>query len=302
MGDYNIDLLKSDLHLPTSEFLDTNLHHTLLPTINKPTCVTNTTATIIDNIFTNFLNAEEIITRILPTDLSDHFPICYFTRSKNPNPTTPYKPILKRDMSRKNMEKFKNQIDSQSWTEIMDDTNTQTAYTNFQKLFTKIFTQCFPFKKQSTPYRSNLPWLTPGLKKSINYKNRLYTKHHRHPTPLNTSMYKKYRNHLNHLLRIARRSYYQSQLELNKHNLKRSWNIINTVINRKKVTKHKIETLNINGKKSSDPSEMAEFFNSYFTNIGKTLDAKIPPSTTDPNSYISGDNITSIYLRPCSQD
>ena len=200
-------------------------------------------------------------------------------------------------MSRKNMEKFKNQIDTQPWTEIMDDTNTQTAYTNFHSLFTKIFSQCFPFKKLSTPYKTNLPWLSTGLKKSINNKNWLYTKHHRHPTPLNTSIYKKYRNHLNHLLRSAQRSYYQSQLELNKHNLKKSWTIINTVINRKKVTKHKIETLNINGKQSSDPSEIAEFFNTYFTNIGKTLDAKIPPSSVDPNSYISGDNLTSMQPR-----
>ena len=52
MGDYNIDLLKHCTHNPTSEFLDLMFSNSFIPLINKPTCVTPKTATIIDNIFT----------------------------------------------------------------------------------------------------------------------------------------------------------------------------------------------------------------------------------------------------------
>jgi hypothetical protein len=60
MGDYNIDLLKTETHSPTSEFNDTNVIHSLFPSINKPTRVTPTSATIIDNIFTNYLDATKL--------------------------------------------------------------------------------------------------------------------------------------------------------------------------------------------------------------------------------------------------
>ena len=46
-----------------------------IPLINKPTRVTETTATIIDNIFTNSNNWNNISRGILPTDVSDHFSI-----------------------------------------------------------------------------------------------------------------------------------------------------------------------------------------------------------------------------------
>ena len=57
MGDYNIDLLKNDTHSPTNDFIDLNIHHTLLPAVTRPTRVTPTTATIIDNIFSNYIDS-----------------------------------------------------------------------------------------------------------------------------------------------------------------------------------------------------------------------------------------------------
>ena len=53
LGDYNLDLLKSDSHAMTGEYLDLLSSHSFLPMINRPTRVTANTATIIDNIFTN---------------------------------------------------------------------------------------------------------------------------------------------------------------------------------------------------------------------------------------------------------
>jgi hypothetical protein len=152
MGDYNVDLLKHDTHPPTSEFLDSNLIHSLLPTINKPTKVTSSTATLIDNIFTNFLDSDEVTACILPIDISDHFPICYFSRSITN--LSPIAPIVqqKRDLSRKNIDKFNHIISNQGWTPIMKEFNTQLAYSNFHSMFTSTYNKCFPFKKAPTPY------------------------------------------------------------------------------------------------------------------------------------------------------
>jgi hypothetical protein len=84
--------------------------------------------------------------------------------------------------------------------------------------------------------------------------------------------------------------------------LRKSWQLINTVINRKKTTNRKISSLNINGTKTHDSLSIAEHFTKYFTNIGKTLDKKIPPSSVDPVSFIPHNNPNSVYLMPCIQD
>ena len=90
MGDYNIDLLKFDTHPLTSEFLESNLSLAVLPTINKPTRVTSNSATLIDNIFSNILDAEDLIPCILPLDISDHFPILYYVNNRiSPNSSNP---------------------------------------------------------------------------------------------------------------------------------------------------------------------------------------------------------------------
>ena len=48
--DHNLDLLKQSRHPKTQEFLECILDHNLLPTITKPTRISKTSATLIDNI------------------------------------------------------------------------------------------------------------------------------------------------------------------------------------------------------------------------------------------------------------
>ena len=52
-GDFNIDILASQTHLPTGAFIDCMLMHHFLPLILQPTRITDSSATLIDNIFTN---------------------------------------------------------------------------------------------------------------------------------------------------------------------------------------------------------------------------------------------------------
>ena len=50
-GDFNFDLLKTDMHKPTEHFLSMFLDEGFVPYISKPTRVTHTSSTLIDNIF-----------------------------------------------------------------------------------------------------------------------------------------------------------------------------------------------------------------------------------------------------------
>ena len=51
MGDFNIDLLKSDSHLASEEFLNKMGSFFFQPHILQPTRITSHSSTLIDNIF-----------------------------------------------------------------------------------------------------------------------------------------------------------------------------------------------------------------------------------------------------------
>ena len=53
LGDFNINLLNYDIHLPTNEFLDSFSSHNFLSHILQPSRVTTNSRTLIDNIFSN---------------------------------------------------------------------------------------------------------------------------------------------------------------------------------------------------------------------------------------------------------
>ena len=73
MGDFNLDLLKTEKNRYIKNF--TNMFtSTFYPLISRPTRITSTTATLIDNIFLNNIE-ENYECGISFTDLSDHLPV-----------------------------------------------------------------------------------------------------------------------------------------------------------------------------------------------------------------------------------
>ena len=82
LGDYNINLLNIDKHAPSHEFTETMFAHGTIPAINKPTRVTNHSATLIDNIFCQIpSNTNQTMSGIFYSDITDHFSIFYIEGS-----------------------------------------------------------------------------------------------------------------------------------------------------------------------------------------------------------------------------
>ena len=78
MGDYNINLLKSNVHSPTSDFLEMMYDKSFYNLISRPTRITNATATLIDNIYTNSVSFDkDKFSGVLTSDISDHFMVFY---------------------------------------------------------------------------------------------------------------------------------------------------------------------------------------------------------------------------------
>ena len=74
-GDFNIDLMKYNEHACTSKFLDMLYSFDLYPSlVRKPTRITDQSATLIDNIFTNDV-INNMNNYVLIDDITDHLPV-----------------------------------------------------------------------------------------------------------------------------------------------------------------------------------------------------------------------------------
>ena len=104
VGDYNINLLNYENHIPTSEFVDLMYSYTLFPLIRKPTRIQSNSATLIDNIFSNISLDGLYFNGILVTDVSDHYPVFHIDIGHEFKKEEPY--MLKRDICARNKDRF----------------------------------------------------------------------------------------------------------------------------------------------------------------------------------------------------
>ena len=143
-------------------------------------------------------------------------------------------PILKRNMCQRNITKFISKMNMIDWQFVLNETDTQSAYTKFHEVISTKCNACFPYRKISKKYYKNKPWLSTALKESIKIKNKLYVKSKRSNGDENVFFYKKYRNKLNPLIRTTERKHFHDILLEHKSNLKKSWQVIKAVINKRK--------------------------------------------------------------------
>ena len=132
MGDFNIDLIKYQHHVFTTESLDNMFSHFLLPLINRPTRITSHTASLIDNIITNNTTRESS-SGILITDIPDHLPIYTvpFGQELSNNNNQAYK-LRKRNINAVTNERFQNEPAKCNWEDVYCVTdNPDEGYDNF---------------------------------------------------------------------------------------------------------------------------------------------------------------------------
>ncbi len=127
--------------------------------------------------------------------------------------------------------------------------------------------------------------MTTGLLISRTTKNKLYIKSISHPTDVNVSLHKTYRNIYNTLIRKSRQIYYATILHFSKKNPKKTWEILKEVTTGKNVHNPISEVLSESGV-LTDSTHIANEFNNFFSTIGSKIASSIPHSTIDPLSYI----------------
>ena len=79
-------------------------------------------------------------------------------------------------------------------------------------------------------YNNRHDWITNDLKMDISTRDSLYVQSIKKPTEANIKRYKKFRNEVLSKQRKAERIYYREKFEINEKDLRKSWNILKSLI------------------------------------------------------------------------
>jgi hypothetical protein len=298
-GDFNIDLLKASVSLPTACFSDMMISNGMIPQITLPTRVTHNTATLIDHIYCNSQH-DKSLAGTIKTNISDHFSNFFFIPTKKAKLQHP-KFITYRCINELSLNNFRKELKETNFSSVYVD-NPSQSYSNFLHIITSLRDKHMPIiTKRFNRYRHKInPWITKGIITSLKNKDKLANKIKKLKNQTNLEILKnKYVNYnriyLN-VIRKAKQLYWENKFNECKSDMKNTWKHLNSVLNRKS-NKHEFpDNFSINSNRITDHKDIAEEFNNYFVNIGPKLASAIPASNA--HSLPPNNLVNSFYMEP----
>ena len=128
--------------------------------------------------------------------------------------------------------------------------------------------------------------MTPELLTARKHKQNLYAKRTSNPTPHNIKRFKEYISVYKRLCRDAKKAYYSSKLQLYKRDSKKTWETLREALDCKSE-KHQLPTTFIeDGNSITGDLNIANSFNTFFSNIGSELCNSIPQSKTSFKEFL----------------
>ena len=124
--------------------------------------------------------------------------------------------------------------------------------------------------------------MTKGLLASRRTKLKLLLISKENPSVENLNAYKQFRNLYNQLIRASKRMYYSEKIDSSKVYPKSLWK----TIYRKQSKNSSIDSILVNNLKTSNPTEMANGFNDFFSNIAGNINNLIPKTSVLPESFL----------------
>ena len=298
--DHNIDLLKGSCHNPTQQFITDLSYIDLLPTITRPTRITNHSATLIDNIYVSIQLHRDFESTIRINDLSDHLPVLNMlkqTKLLNKEPLT----FTSRCLNDQKLKEVNHRLMRKDWIGLLTGTTCDEKFNQFSTTLNTTLDEVAPTRtvRISAKHRYVEPWMTRGLEEASRTKLKLYKKHlQRNSSDDDYLKYKRYRNTYNELKRKLKVESYQAKCEPYKSNSKKLWSLINSTITKIKHKGSIIPYITVDGIKKTRPMDIANSFGDFYAQLANNISS----STTSIEEYISRilRQLNSIVLLPTS--
>ncbi|XP_057308206.1 uncharacterized protein LOC130646085 [Hydractinia symbiolongicarpus] len=282
LGDFNIDLLMSESVKEVSDYINITSQFNLMPHIILPTRVTESTSTIIDNIYFNSAKWDTLSGNII-NSISDHFPQFLVLRDLSAvNPAHVSNDIYARNWKKFSHDAFRIELQYTDWDAILqpstDDPN--VSFDNFYNSFNSLLDKYAPLKttcNKKSRKKSN-PWITNGILTSITKRDLLHKRLLREKDPYFKSLllerFKKYGNKIVTLCRLSKS--------------------VKNIISVRSSASVSPTCMNI----VTDPVTIASSFNNYFSSIAENIRMGIPFTSKHFSSFLKDSVPNSMFLSP----
>ena len=270
MGDFNIDLLKCNSKPAIQNYYNTFLSHFYSPFILQPTRVTNSSKTLIDNIFFNSLEYESYSGNVT-IEISDHLIQFVFLKDfKTPAPL-PKHNFWKRDYTFFNNDEFDYDLQQIEWHDILNNNNSiNKNFDTFFKTVEAVLNDHAPYKKltrKEFKLRSK-PWINTGIQNMMFKRDKLFHKYCTEKCIENKQIlheeYKIIRNKVRNSIFESKKQYFQSYFSENEKNISNIWKGIKQVIQTSRKAMSNTITLGKGNDEVNDPIDVANSFSNFF--------------------------------------
>ena len=293
-GDFNIDLF-SNLSEP---FQDAIFSQSFIPIINKPTRITDTSATLIDNILIN--NPSNFTSGILLYDISDHLPIFIIRKHilmNNSNPNTFVK-LNFREINLRTIDCMCAELQSRLSELDFNTNDVNISLNSLENLIFELYYRFCPIKTKTISIKQySKPWITREILHNVKKRQAYFILFKQNKVDRN--FYFNYRNFVTNLIRISKKQYFEYKFHQFKNNSRKMWEIINNVIGNRAFKDKKISNLKVGQELITDNKLIADNFNHFFVNIGPNISRNVTGNvSTDHRNYLDNNYLHSCYLNP----
>ena len=163
---FNIDLLNIHSRQVFRDYFERMISQNMVPSLTFPTRITDSSATLIDNIFSNY-NKIDCSSRIIITNISDHF-LCFYCMKcdkKYPKSNTS---TYNRNFNVTTINNFIYELASNNIMSKLNNDDTLDPNINYdilEKILTDALNKYIPFKKiKYNKYKTRKTgWITTGI-------------------------------------------------------------------------------------------------------------------------------------------
>lgn len=300
VGDVNINILNvdNDVHnyLSVMSLLGFESYINTATRFDSNACL--------DHVFVNQKlksNNLALDSYVLDSHMTDHGPIMLNIVSKNDNlNTTNNSPQLIRK-NKLDIDKFKALLSSHDWTCVLDDSNPESSTNNFITTFKNLQQEAtFEYIIKNKKPKKIKEWISNGIITSIRHRDKMKRRLlHNYSVELENE-YKRYRNSLNSLIGKQKNNFYKNQINNNKGNIKKIYEIIKNATNENISKSNFLKITNDRGENFENDFAMADHCNNYFATIGTKMAEKIPIPRNPINLNFNLQN--SMFLSPVTEN
>ncbi|KAI8490529.1 hypothetical protein Bbelb_317970, partial [Branchiostoma belcheri] len=296
MGDFNVDLSKSTPVTTPLEFL-MSLYQ-LVPLITQPTRITEASATCIDNIFVSNPDRHRSSLSVA-WGASDHNLI--LTCAKAGVEVGRARSREYRNYKNYSQQSFIDSLKAVHWETVLDCINVSEAWAAFKDIFLSVAEAHAPITRKQVKEKGRpAPWLTDRVKNLMGQRDAARRKAIKTKDTKDWECYRSLRNQTTAMIKKAKKTHFESAITDAAEDPSLMWKIINNFTG-KTASKGQVQKIRRSDEScTSEPAEMAEEFNNYFSSCAADLARDIPVSEEDPLRHVP-ESTSTFRLRPVEE-